>query len=86
MPSTLYEIAELPNGDVVLRKVDEEGGEPLVRLSFSAESLAFMGEGKFEIAKAMIEAGMEAATELAEQDHLDEFSEGFPEFEKPILH
>ena len=86
MPSTLYEIAELPNGDVVLRKVDEEGGEPLVRLSFSAESLAFMGEGKFEVAKAMIEAGMEAATELADQDHLDEFSGGLPEFEKPILH
>ena len=86
MPSILYEIAELPNGDVVLRKVDDEGGEPLVRLCFSIDSVAFMGGAKFEVAKAMIEAGMEAATELAEQEHLDDFSEGFPEFEKPVLH
>lgn len=86
MPSTLYEIAELPNGDVVLRRIDDEAGEPLVRLCFSTESLAFMGDAKFEVAKAMIEAGMEAATELAEQDHLEDFSEGFAEFEKPVLH
>lgn len=84
MPSTLYEIAELPDGDVVLRKIDDENSEPLVRLRFSAESLAFMGEGKFEIAKAMIEAGMEVASELAEnpEEYIDELAD----FEKPILH
>jgi hypothetical protein len=84
MPSTLYEIAELPDGDVVLRKIDDENGEPLVRLRFSAESLAFMGEGKFEIAKAMIEAGMEVASELAENP--EEYIDELDEFEKPILH
>lgn len=84
MPSALYEIAELPDGDVVLRKVDDEGSEPLVRLRFSAESLAFMGEGKFEVAKAMIETGMEMASELAE--YPEEYSDESSEFEKPILH
>lgn len=86
MPSTLYEIAELPNGEVVLRRVDDENAEPLVRLSFSEESLAFMGESKFEVAKAMIEAGMDAATDLADQDHPEGLSDDFPEFEKPVLH
>jgi hypothetical protein len=82
MPSALYEIAELPNGDVVLRKVDDQG-EPLVALHFSAESLAFMGEGKFEVAKAMIEAGMEAASELLDDNVAPE---DFSEYEKQMLH
>lgn len=86
MRSTLYEIAELPNGDIVLRKVNEEG-EPLVSLHFSAESLAFMGEGKFEIAKAMIEAGMEAASEQLEQSEPDEdFMESLSAHEKHWVH
>lgn len=84
MRSTLYEIAELPNGDIVLRKADNDS-EPLVSLRFSAESLAFLGEGKFEIAKAMIEAGMEAANEQSDiqnEDVLDEFFH----HEKYLLH
>ena len=84
MASTLFEIAELPNGDVVLRKVDEDA-EPLVCLRFSAESLAQMGDGKFEIAKAMIEAGMEAATELLGEQP-DDFFDDYPDYEKPLLH
>lgn len=83
MSSALYEIAELPNGDIVLRKVDAEG-EPLVSLHFSAESIAFMGEGKFEIAKAMIEAGMEAASDLVGQE--EDFAEDLADFESPMLH
>ncbi len=65
MPPTLYEIVELANGDVVLQREDGEGGS-LVRISFSKEALQFMREGKFNVTKAMIEAGMEAARELGE--------------------
>lgn len=65
MPS-LYEIHELSNGDIVLQKADESG-QPLVSIRFSAESMAFLGDAKFEVAKAMIEAGMDAASELSEQ-------------------
>jgi hypothetical protein len=72
--SSFYEIRELPDGDVVLLRSDDEG-EPLVKIRFSAESLAFLGESRFEIAKAMIEAGMDAASELAEryQDEREDF-------------
>ncbi len=84
MASSLYEIVELANGEVVLQRADEDG-EPLVSIKFSADSLSFMQEGKFDVAKAMIEAGMEAASDLADEgveDFLGEFSEN----ETPIYH
>ncbi|WP_331345822.1 hypothetical protein [Cellvibrio sp. UBA7661] len=87
--SSFYEIIELTNGDVALARADDENNEPLVTIRFSAESLAFLGEEKFMVAKAMIEAGMEAAGEIADQQAeamLDELSEGVDEAEKLMLH
>ncbi len=84
MASSLYEIVELANGEVVLQRADEDG-EPLVSIKFSSDSLSFMQEGKFDVAKAMIEAGMEAASDLADEgveDFLGEFSEN----ETPVYH
>jgi hypothetical protein len=66
--SSFYEIHELPTGEIILKRSDDEdGSEPLVSIRFSAESLGFLGDARFRVAKAMIEAGMEAAGELAEQ-------------------
>ncbi|WP_188151417.1 hypothetical protein [Teredinibacter waterburyi] len=61
--STLYEIIELPNGEIALQKADENG-EPLVSIRFSEESLYFLNDAKFDVAKAMIEAGLEAAGDI----------------------
>lgn len=73
--STLYEIIELPNGDVALQRADEKG-EPLVSIRFSKESLYFLSESKLDVAKAMIEAGLEAASESGEGDeHEDSVSD-----------
>ncbi len=65
MPSSLFEIVELPNGDVALQRAGDKG-EPMVCIRFSQESLYFLREFKFEVAKAMIEAGLEAASEISE--------------------
>lgn len=63
--STLYEIVELESGEIALQKADEAGeGEPLVRISFSEESLFFQNDARFDVAKAMIEAGLEAASDM----------------------
>lgn len=80
--SSIYEIVELPDGDVVLRRVDDEDAEPLVKIHFSAESLDYLGESKFAIARAMIEAGMDAATDETSDDvpdsaHEDQVEEGY---------
>ncbi len=79
--STLLEITELANGDVVLREADTEAaGEPLVRIRFSHEVRDMLGKDLVSVAEAMIDA----ATEFLEE-------EGAPENEieaenPPIIH
>ncbi len=79
MSSSFYEILELSSGEIVLRRSgDESSQEPLVTLKFSEDSIAFLGAGRFEVAKAMIEAGMEAASEMAmenQKDSLDDVAD-----------
>lgn len=87
--SSFYEIIELLNGDVALARADDESNEPLVTIRFSEESLAFLGEEKFLVAKAMIEAGMEAAGDIADQQAeamLDDVVEELSDIEKLMLH
>jgi hypothetical protein len=62
--STLYEILELPNGDIVLQRVEGDS-EPLVRIRFSDQAKAFMDDASLLIAKAMVEAGVKAINDLS---------------------
>lgn len=66
MSSSLYEIIELGNGEIGLRRAGEEG-EPLVRIKFSAEAEYYLSDAKLEVAKSMIEAGLETVSELLEE-------------------
>lgn len=87
--SSFYEIIELINGDVALARADDENNEPLVTIRFSQESLAFLGEEKFNVAKAMIEAGMEVAGDIADQQAesiLEDLADEFTNTEKLMLH
>ena len=68
---TLYEIVELPNGEIALQRADDAGekqGEPLVSIRFSEESLYFLNDAKFDVAKAMIEAGLEIASDIEDEE------------------
>ena len=73
MPSETFEIIELVNGDIALRCTGQRE-EPLVRIHFSEESLHFLRGHKIAIARAMLEAGIEAAQNIDEMepDHLEE--------------
>lgn len=64
--SSVLEIVELLDGEVVLRSVDGED-EPMVSIRFSEEANAYMPYIKLEVAKAMIQAGIQAFAELTEQ-------------------
>lgn len=72
--STLLEITELSNGDVVLREADTETGsqnEPLVRIRFSGEVRDMLGKDLVSVAEAMIDAAteyLEAEPEEAEEE------------------
>lgn len=72
MSSSVFEIVELPNGEIALQRAGDDG-EPLVSIRFSSDSLYFLKSARFEVARAMIEAGLEVAGELAEyEDSLNE--------------
>ncbi len=63
--SSFLEIVELVNGDIVLQRADSEGdGEALMTIRFSDESKAYMPNGRLEVARAMIHAGIETASQM----------------------
>lgn len=70
MSSSLYEIVELVDGRVGLRRAGEDG-EPLVTIAFSSDALAYIQDAKLEIVKAMIEAGLEVTSELIESQEAE---------------
>ena len=63
MATSFYEIVVLPGGDVVLQRVDD-GREQLVRITFSQEVRSFLGNTSIHVAKAMIDAGLDAVEQL----------------------
>jgi enoyl-[acyl-carrier-protein] reductase (NADH) len=64
MNATMLEILELADGEVVLRPAGGEG-EALVTIRFSAQSRAYIGEQRLQVAKAMIEAGIRTTARLS---------------------
>ena len=88
MTSSFLEIIELDNGDIVLKRADSEG-EPLVNIRFSDESKHYMPDSKLEIARVMIQAGIEAAAEMnAEENSLaiEEFEQEEDLPQQRVLH
>lgn len=99
--SMLYEIIELPSGEVVLKRVENDSSErlsdePLVSIRFSDEAVFFLDDAKLDVAKAMIEAGLNIAENISldsergrvfsDEELLDD--EGFDEElgEDPTVH
>ena len=79
MPSSFLEIAELANGDIVLQRADETGkSEPLVTITFSDESAAYMNDQTLEVAKMMIQAGIQAVAAISEQTEAEEAAAAAP--------
>ena len=74
--ATMYEIVEVEEGEFALVRVDGLG-DPLVTITFSEASLEYLRGAKTDVAKVMIEAGLDVVAELTEE----------PEFEEdPVLH
>ncbi len=60
-----FEIVELTNGVIGLRKADEESGEMIVKIQFSEEAKRGLKNHHIEVAHAMIEAGVSKVGELS---------------------
>ena len=70
MSTSLLEIVDLGDGEVVLQRVEGDS-EPLVSIQFSDEATGYLMENNLEIAKVMIQAGIEAVARLAEVNNVD---------------
>ena len=70
MPSSFLEIIELADGEIVLRRAEDDS-EPMVRIRFSEEARLYMMDNGLEVAKAMMQAGIQAAAAIAEQGDMD---------------
>jgi hypothetical protein len=71
MSTDLLEIVDLGDGEIVLQRADAEEGEALVSIQFSEETSAYLMDNNLEVAKAMIQAGIQAAAKLAEMTNME---------------
>jgi hypothetical protein len=86
MSTSLLEIVDLGDGEIVLQRADDDS-EPLVSIQFSEEASAYLMENNLEVAKVMIQAGIQAAAKMAEMSGLEmESSESAEKAEQRTLH
>ena len=73
MSTSLLEIIDLGNGEIVLQRSDDSS-DPLVTIKFSEESQIYLLENGLEVAKVMIQAGIQAAAAIVQEsdEHDDE--------------
>ena len=86
---SLYEIVLLEDGRVALREADNERAEPLVAVEFSEQAKYFLGTDYSQIARSMIEAGLDAVSSLeknAEDAELDDSFESAQRDEDTLVH
>jgi hypothetical protein len=60
------EIVDRGDGEIVLQRADSDS-EPLVTVSFSDEARIYIMDNGLEVAKAMIQAGIQAAAVISER-------------------
>ncbi len=70
MSASVLEIVDLGNGEIVLQRAEDDS-EPLVTIRFSDESRMYLMDNGMEVAKAMIQAGIQAAATLMEQAEVE---------------
>jgi hypothetical protein len=83
--ASLLEIVDRGDGEIVLQRADDDS-EPLVVIRFSDEAREYMLDNGLEVAKAMLEAGIQAAAVISQKGEAE--IEAFQELQEPprILH
>lgn len=82
MATSILEIVDRGNGEIVLRR-PEGDSEPVVTIRFSEEARDYMLDNGLEVARAMIQAGIETAAIIAEREETEGASQ---RQEERILH
>lgn len=66
MAASVLEIVDRGDGEIVLQSADG-ASEPLVTICFSDEARIYMTDNTLEVAKAMIQAGIQAVAVISER-------------------
>jgi type II secretory pathway component PulC len=66
VPASLLEIVDHGDGEIVVQRADDDS-EPLVTIRFSDEARAYMMDHGLEVAKAMIQAGIQATAVIVSE-------------------
>ena len=86
MSTSLLKIVDLGDGEVVLQRAEDDS-EPLVSIQFSEEASAYLMDNNLEVAKIMIQAGIQAAAKMAERSGVDmDITESSDKAERRTLH
>ena len=86
MSTSLLEIVDLGDGEVVLQRAEDDS-EPLVSIQFSEEASAYLMDNNLEVAKIMIQAGIQATAKMAERSGVDmDTTESSDKAERRTLH
>jgi hypothetical protein len=83
--TALLEIVDLGNGEIILQRADD-GAEPLVRIRFSDECQMYLMDQNLDVAKAMIQAGIQAASNLVEEEDAEEMESAAPDAASRVIH
>ena len=70
MSTSLLEIVDLGDGEIVLQRADDDSA-PLVTIRFSDESQLYLMDNGLEVAKAMIQADIQTAEALSDAAELE---------------
>lgn len=70
MTTPLYEIVEIDEGVYTLQRSDSDE-EPVVTIRFSSEAIDFLNSARGEVAKSMIEAGIQRVEMMAEDEDVE---------------
>ena len=81
MADPVIELIKLENGEIALRNSDEPD-EPLLTISFSEQIRGFLQTDQLEVARAMVEAGMDRYRDI----HIQRIQEVKQATESGMLH
>lgn len=82
MTTSILEIVDCGDGEIVLQRADDDS-QPVVTIRFSDEARLYLMDNGLEVAKAMIQAGIQAAADIMEDEEAEAEA---PEVAARVLH
>lgn len=84
--ASFFEIIELSNGDIALRRADDQDEDALMKIHFSDDAKASLVEHHLDVARVMLEAGIKMVGDLSGMEIESGDIDVTDSFNSPRLH